>query len=179
MGEENKYLKVDWKEVELLCFELAMKIKESYKPDVIIAIARGGLVPARILSDFLGIKEILTVGVEYYKAVEERKELPKLTYSLPNGILGKRVLVVDDVADTGKSLDLVKRELGKFMPRDLKFATLFYKPWCDFKPDFYAKETEKWVIFPWEKIETARELGFSLASRIGYNEHELSILEEL
>jgi len=66
------------------------------------------------------------------------------------------VLVVDDVADTGRSLKLVKEHVVQGGARVVKVATLFQKPWSALKPDYFEKETENWVVFPWDLKETVR-----------------------
>jgi hypoxanthine phosphoribosyltransferase len=68
------------------------------------------------------------------------------------------VLVVDEVADTGKSLKLVKEHIIEQGATEVKIATVYYKPWSIVKPDYYEKETSQWIVFPWEIKETVRKI---------------------
>ena len=71
---------------------------------------------------------------------------------------GKKVLVVDDVADTGKSLALVKTHLKEEGATEMKIATIYYKPWSIVVPDWFERKTSRWIIFPWERKETVKSV---------------------
>jgi len=73
-------------------------------------------------------------------------------------VTGKKVLIVDEVADTGKSLRLVKSHLEEQGATEVKIMTIYYKPWSIVVPDWYAKETSRWIVFPWERKETVRQV---------------------
>ena len=152
-----------WDEVCNLADELAEQIRKKFAPDVILGVARGGLIPARLISDFLNVPTLLTVGVAFYTDIGRTGKQPRITQPLPSHITGKHILVVDDVADTGRSLEVVVAELKKDQ-LDLRTATLYQKPWVEFKPDFYAKETDAWIVFPWEHRETVRKIVGRVAS---------------
>ncbi len=148
-----------WDQIYEMLLNLAEKVRrDGFKPDVIVGISRGGWPPARVLSDLLENPELANVKVEFYLGVAETKGEPVITQPVSTDVRGKRVLVVDDVADTGKSLSLVKSNLLELGSLEVKVATLYYKPWSIFKPDYYEKETRKWVIFPWERMETVRNV---------------------
>jgi hypoxanthine phosphoribosyltransferase len=134
---------------------LARKIAKSrFVPDVIVGVSRGGWVPARVLCDLLSAPMLASVGVEFYTGVGERKGRPRLTQPLSAAVSGKKVLVVDEVADTGKSLKLVKEHVLKEGAKEVRTVTMFTKPWSTVKPDYHAKKTSCWVVFPWETKET-------------------------
>jgi hypothetical protein len=142
-----------------MLISLAKKIRESgYKPDVIVGVSRGGWVPARIMSDLLENPNLDNVRVEFYVDVAKTRNAPLLTQGASADVAGKRVLVVDDVSDTGKSLQLVKNHVLKQGAKELKIATLYRKPWSMLKPDYFERETELWVVFPWERKETIRRI---------------------
>ena len=69
-----------------------------------------------------------------------------------------KILVVDDVADSGKSLKLVKTYICQLGAMETRAATIYYKPWSVVKPDYYVRETKRWVVFPWETKETIRRI---------------------
>jgi hypoxanthine phosphoribosyltransferase len=134
---------------------LARKIvKSGFVPDVIVGVSRGGWVPARVLCDLLSATVLASVGVEFYAGVGVRKGQPRLTQPLSAAVSGKRVLVVDEVADTGKSLKLVKEHVIKEGAKEVRTVTMFTKPWSVVEPDYHGKKTSCWVVFPWETKET-------------------------
>jgi len=128
-----------------------------FKPDVIVGVLRGGCLPARVLSDFLGVG-VGSVGVEFYVGVAETLKAPVLTQSVSVPVAGKRVLVVDDVADSGESLKLVEAHVLQQDAKEVLIATVYFKPWSVVKPDYYAQESTCWVVFPWELKETIRKI---------------------
>src|SRR5260370_1482363 len=68
-------------------------------------------------------------------------------------VVGKRVLVVDDVSDTGHSLRVVANHLRRKPVKEIRVCTIYMKPQSIFRPDYYARTTRKWIIFPWERLE--------------------------
>ena len=107
-----KCVQYSWQEVYELCRELARKIKNSgFKPDAIVAVARGGWVPARILADFLLIRELYSVKAEHWGIVATVTGKAKITQPLTVDLTGKSVLVVDDVADTGETVEIVAQHV--------------------------------------------------------------------
>jgi hypothetical protein len=83
--------------------------------------------------------------------------MPVLTEPVSTPLKWKKVLIVDDIADTGKSLKLVMDHVLQKATSEVKVATLYCKPWSIVKPDYYEKETELWVVFPWDIKETIRK----------------------
>ena len=134
--------------------ELAERIHDSeYNPDWIVAIARGGLVIGGALAYALGHKNIATVNVEFYTGIDERLDVPVELPPVLNldNIADRRVLVVDDVADTGETLRLV---LDKCSPavEAVRSAVLYSKPRTVVKPDYVWKDTDRWIDFPWSVL---------------------------
>jgi len=148
-----------WNEIYHMLLNLAEKIrKNGFRPDIIVGISRGGWPPARIMSDLLENPELANVRVEFYLGVAETKKEPVITQSVSMPVKAKKVLILDDVADTGKSLQLAKKHVTEQGAEEVKVATIYYKPWSVIVPDYYEKKTEKWVVFPWERKETVRNL---------------------
>jgi hypoxanthine phosphoribosyltransferase len=142
-----------------MLLNLAEKIrKNGFKPEVIVGVSRGGWPPARVLSDLLGNPNLANVKAEFYLSVAETKGEPALTQPVSTAVSGMRVLVVDEIADTGESLKLVRAHLFERGATDVKIATVYYKPWSIIKPDYYEKKTSNWVIFPWETRETIHKI---------------------
>jgi hypoxanthine phosphoribosyltransferase len=148
-----------WNKIYTMLLSEAEKIRQSgFKPDVIVSITRGGWVPARVLSDLLEIPNLATVRVEFYLGVAETRNEPVLTQGLSTAVTRKRALIVDDVADTGKSLQLARKHVLQQGATEVKIATVYRKPWNIIKPDYYETETSCWVVFPWEIKEPIRKI---------------------
>ncbi|RLI00574.1 phosphoribosyltransferase [Candidatus Bathyarchaeota archaeon] len=148
-----------WDEIYEMLLRLAEKIqRDNFHPDLIIGVCRGGWPPARVISDLLGNPKLANISVEFYVDVAETKNKPVLTQSVTAPVKGKKVLILDDVADTGKTLKLVKKHLLDRGAEEVKIATIYYKPWSIVVPDYYEKETKRWIVFPWERKETVRNL---------------------
>jgi len=148
-----------WSQIYLMLIKLARQIKKSsFKPEVIVGVSRGGWPPARILSDLLDNPNLANVKVEFYVGVAETREEPILTQPVSVDVKGKNVLIVDEVADTGKSLQLIRSHLLEMGAKEVKIATIYHKPWSSVRPDYSVKETSRWIVFPWEIRETIRKL---------------------
>jgi hypothetical protein len=123
---------------------------DGYKPDVVIAIARGGLTVAGALAYALGVKNCGSMNVEFYTGVDERLDVPVVlppTLDLVD-VRGLRVLVADDVADTGHTLRLVREVLAQHVA-EARTAVLYRKPRSVVTPDYVWQQTDQWVVFPW------------------------------
>lgn len=158
-----KLLHLGWDTIQLLAEEVAARIRESdYAPDLIVAVSRGGFDHARILCDQLEVRRLASVQIEYYAGVNEPKEMPKIVYPLNADVSGKKVLVVDDVSDTGASLKAAKEHVADQGASQVRVATLHIKPWTTFKPDYHAAETDAWIVYPWEPIECMSSIAEKL-----------------
>lgn len=159
METEAEFEVPTWNQTYAMLLSQAEKILQSgFKPDIAVGITKGGWVPARVLSDLLEIPELASVGVKFYLGVAETQNEPVLTQRVSAVVNGKKVLLVDDVADTGKSLQLAKEHVLQQGATEVRIATLYYKPLSVTKPDYYEKETRRWVVFPWETKETIRKI---------------------
>jgi len=148
-----------WNQVYEMLLCQAQKIKaQNYKPDLIVAIARGGVVPARILSDLLEIPNLSFIQIEFYTNINQTLQEPTLKQTLNTNVTGKKTLIIDDIADTGKSLKLAKTHLQQQEAIEIKTATLYQKNQSITIPDFYEKQTTNWVVFPWDTKETLRKI---------------------
>ncbi|MEM0350387.1 MAG: phosphoribosyltransferase [Archaeoglobaceae archaeon] len=151
----------DWKDIESLCRKLARKIKSSgFRVDAIVAIARGGWVPARILADFLDVKELYSIKTEHWGIVATITGKATITQPLTVNLEGKNVLIVDDVADTGETMKIVKEHIISLKAKEVKTAVIDYKKTSAFVPDYFAAEMEswKWIVYPWSIREDIKGL---------------------
>lgn len=159
METEAEFEAPTWNQIYALLLSQAKKIRESgFKPNVIVGVTRGGWVPARVLADLLEITELVSLGVEFYVGVAETLSEPVLTQRVSADVQDKKALLVDDVTDTGKSLQLAKEHLRQRGVREVRIATLYRKPFSVTKPDYCEKKTRCWVVFPWDFKETIRNI---------------------
>jgi len=144
--------------------ELADRILASGKKfDAIVGVSRGGLVPARILSDELENPNIVIVKVEFYTDIYKVRPEPRVVQVPEMELAGKDVLLVDDVADSGRSLECVSKLLKDKSIKSMSIATVFYKPWSSVVPDFYVRTTDRWIVFPHEQ----REAILAISKKMG------------
>lgn len=131
--------------------ELAQQIADSdFSPEVLVAVARGGMLPGGALTYSLGVKLTDAINVEFYTDVNETLADPILLAPLldTDSIRGRRILVVDYVADSGRTLALVLKLLRGF-GAEVRSAVLYTKPRTVVQPDFSWRTTDKWIVFPW------------------------------
>lgn len=159
--EENiEYIAPTWDELQRAAFELSKQLLQQRKSfDRLITLAKGGWPMSRSLVDYLSIPEVASVGVKFYSGINTRFSEPQIYQDLPVEVQGERVLLFDDVADTGESLAFTKQYLEERGVAEITSATLFYKPRSTFKPDAFGAETNAWIIFPFERVESLQVLG--------------------
>ncbi|MBI1973224.1 phosphoribosyltransferase [Candidatus Micrarchaeota archaeon] len=146
-------LKLGWADVERMSYVVAKKSLE-FNPDAIVGISRGGFIPAVLISDELNVHDVYAVNVKYYEGFGKTKRTPELLQRLDSDYLeGRRVLLVDDLIDKGHSMKTAFEAVQEASPKEVRTATLFYKPPSP-APDYYAEKTNQWVVFPWEKRES-------------------------
>ena len=119
-----------WDEIYEMLMNLAENIrKDSFHPNIIVGISRGGWPPARVMSDLLGNTKLANVAVEFYVGIAKPSDEPFITQPVSLSVEGKDVMLFDDVADTGKSLRLVKDHIIINGAKIVKTAVIFCKPW--------------------------------------------------
>lgn len=150
---ENK-MNVPMLSVISMCTTLHEKItKDQFKPDLLIGLARGGLIPLGLLAGEPNFnnRNTRTINLESYSD-EGKKSNLRLTCAMrAEDFPGSSLLVIDDLTDSGDSLAFAIEKLKELCPEaNIKTAVLFYKAHSKIKPDYYIEETDKWVVFPWE-----------------------------
>lgn len=147
---------ISWSEVQRLCLRLTKQIKASgFHPDLVVAIGRGGYVPARLVCDYLDIMALTSIRIELYTSGSAKKENAVIKYPLCNDISDQRVLLVDDVNDSGDTLELAQAHLQSFHPREIRIAVMHNKTSSQFPVDYSARKVIKWrwLIYPWAIYE--------------------------
>lgn len=152
---------VSWIRFHRLARDLAFRIRDSgFRPDLILAITRGGYPPARIISDYLDIFDLVGIKVEHYHGTRKER-LVRIPYPLTIPIDGRRLLLVDDVSDSGDTFEAVMRHLAsQGTPAAIRSATLHHKSSSRFTPDYYAEKVSDWhwIVYPWAMVEDLTSL---------------------
>jgi len=141
-------------------YDLARKLsglvrRSGYTPDLIIAIGRGGYVPARVVADLLLMDTLTSIKVEHWGIAAEIKEQAIVRYPLSVDITDKKVLVIDDVTDTGETLEISTGYLRGFKPGEIRTGVLQHKTCSAFTPDYYVDLVSewRWIVYPWAVFE--------------------------
>ncbi len=149
---DPEYLYLSWADYHILTQKLAAAILHHSEPyDEIVAIARGGLTLGHLLSDLLRLP-VSTFAIQSYTDIQKSGEI-HITQTLRKPINGKRVLLVDDVADSGKTFKRALSYLRRFKPAEITTVAMFHKPLSKIRPDYFAQQTDKWILFPYEPTE--------------------------
>ena len=149
MGEEREIM--DWPTYGRAMRELAQQIADDdYQPDMILAIARGGLFCAGSLGYALSVKNLYVMNLEYYTGIAERLDVPVMLppYLHKIDLTDAKILVADDVADTGHTLKAV-HEFCQDVVAESRTAVLYEKSHSLVKCDYVWKRTDQWINFPW------------------------------
>jgi uncharacterized protein len=127
---------------------------DGYDPDMILSIARGGLLVGAALGYALAVKNVYTMNVEYYTGVDERLEVPRILPPAPDfvDLHDARILIADDVADTGHTLESVQ-DFCSGKVGEVRIAVLYEKPHTVVSCDYVWKRTDRWIDFPWSAQE--------------------------
>src|SRR6266516_5690491 len=142
---------MSWEDLGQAVHELTHTIEaHGFRPDAVLALARGGLPAAGALAYALGVKNMATLNVEFYTGIDERLAEPLLLPPVPDLALlrAERLLVVDDVADTGRTLALASEFCAQHGP-EVRTAVLYEKPQSVVRCDFVWRRTDRWINFPW------------------------------
>lgn len=149
MSEEHEIL--TWESFGHAVKSLARQVVDSgFEPDVVLSIARGGLALGMGLGYALDVKNLSAVNVEFYTGVDTRLPVPIMLPPTPDvvDLAGLRVLIADDIADTGLTLKQVQEFCADHVA-EARAAVVYVKQRSVVKPDFWWKETDAWVDFPW------------------------------
>ena len=152
---EGKFEQVSWQDFASLMEDLMHQIQQIVSLrgvgfDAIVGISTGGLAPTAVIANKLDMKPYI-MGIKYYKDIELRMEKPEIFENISSDLHGKHVLLVDDIADTGKTIEIAKDYLYAKGALSVVVVTLHYKPHCAITPDAYVQVTDRWIVYPWEK----------------------------
>lgn len=149
---------LSWQDVEKDVLKIIHKMqKDNFDPDVIVSIARSGLIPASMIAYALGNKELYVIKVDFSKKQKSDKDQelydqPRITQELSKDINGLKVLVVDEMVVSGSTLKLVDSYMQIKGPAKVKYAVLYKQPWAEFQPDYFGREIKEWPLYPWKEL---------------------------
>lgn len=168
MTDIRKCEYISWNRFYRLSATLYQRIAAAgFRPDTIVGIARGGYMPARVLADFFDLMDLAVVKVEHYHGPEKSTKAV-VRHRLTADIAEKRVLLVDDVSDSGDTFDAALTHLDEHgPPAEIRTAVLHHKLTSTYRPDFYAARVVKWrwIIYPWALTEDLRALLGEMSPR--------------
>ncbi len=150
---------VGLEEVYELSFQLARAVRAAgYRPDLVVAIARGGFVPARLVCDFLPCEELTSLTVRHYSAGARREAGARLRQPLAVDVADRRVLVVDDVNASGETLLAARAHVAERGAAELRLGVLHEKPGSRARADFRAapSDADLWLVYQWALLEDTR-----------------------
>jgi hypoxanthine phosphoribosyltransferase len=153
MGEEIKKIYLSWTDINDLISSMVPRL-QGYDYEVLIAITRGGIIPGGVIAEQLAIPQVLVASVDFYEDESHQLDWPVfMQFPADSFLRGKSILIVDDIWDRGKEVLTVTDRVEQAGGRPMS-AVLHYKPhrslFKDKAPNFFAAQTEDWIIYPWE-----------------------------
>ena len=137
-------LEVDWPFFGEICRALAMRVAKEYQPEIVLGIAKAGVIPGVVVASILHCEFISMVVTR-----QEEGAQPILVSGPPASIRGRRILVVDETCDTGSTMKLALNEVRALKPAEVRSEVSFKTG--DYAPDFHAFETDNFIILPWDR----------------------------
>ena len=164
MAEFPRCRLATWADIDRWADRLAELIGAAgRRPETIVGLTRGGWVPSRLLADRLGVKRLVAVRAQHWGVTATPTGRAELTEGLRAGVADEAVLVVDDITDTGESLELATRHVAEQRPKRVESATFLHITHATFRPTYVAEEIDRaawvWVVFPWNYWEDLTTLG--------------------
>ena len=154
MSPSDGRMNLSWDDLVDLSERLA-DMAESVQFDVLLAVSRGGLIPAALIAQKLGRRELEMAAVASYTGEQRESRLEMLSFPRPEALRDRRVLIVDDVWDSGRTAIAVRKRVARSGGVPI-IAVLHYKPgaskYPDDHPDLVVERTEAWIVYPWERL---------------------------
>jgi len=163
LPDEFKCTITNWEYIYGLCRDVSDQVKgDAFEPDVVVALARGGWFAGRCICDFLGLDDLTSLKMEHYVGTAQKTGDPEVRYPMPEGsVAGKDVLIIDDIADTGGSIERAYEYVTDRDAGEVRTATLQLLQTSEFDPDYVGERLEEWawVVYPWNFIEDMIDLA--------------------
>lgn len=145
----DQFLDLSWEMFGELCRALALRVARQYDPDLVVGIARAGVIPGAVIASILRV-DFHSMKISRRDGDEQVRERPAILSAAPLAARDCRVLVVDEIASSGETLRMALSSLRNVGPTELRTATCFVRP-HGYKPDYFALETDQTIIFPWDR----------------------------
>jgi hypoxanthine phosphoribosyltransferase len=147
---------VTWNEAFAMSRDLARRIKSNvYRPDLVVAIGRGGFIPARVVCDYLLFRDLTSIKIEHWGIAACKGDAARIKFPLSVDVAGLKVLIIDDVTDTGDTLQVALNYVSEKRASEIRTGVLQHKLSSRFEPDYYADLVKewRWIIYPWAAHE--------------------------
>jgi uncharacterized protein len=169
MADLPRCRRATWADVDRWADRVADAVRaRGTVPTTIVGLTRGGWVPARLLADRLGVKRVVSLRAQHWGVTATPDGRAQLAEGLSGRVAGERVLVVDDITDTGESLALAVTHVRAAAPRSVESATFLHIAHSKYTPTYYAEEIPRdawvWVVFPWNYWEDLAALARSASA---------------
>lgn len=145
----EQFLDLPWEMFGELCRALALRVARDYEPDLVVGIARAGVIPGAVIASILRV-DFYSMKISRKEGGEEVRERPEILSAAPTQARDRRVILVDEIATSGDTLRLGLAAVRDTGPREVRTATCFVRP-QGYMPDYFALETDQTIIFPWDR----------------------------
>lgn len=150
-------LDLSWEMFGELCRALAFRVVGDYEPEMVVGIARAGVIPGAVIASILRV-DFYSMKISRREGGERVRERPAILSAAPTQARDRRVLLVDEIATSGETLRMALAAVRDVHPAEIRTATSFVRP-SGYKPDYFALETGAEIVFPWDrKILEGEEL---------------------
>ena len=145
----DQYLDLSWEMFGELCRALALRVARDYDPELVIGIARAGVIPGAVVASILR-EDFHSMKISRREGDEQVRDRPAILSSAPPAARGRRVLGVAEISSSGETLRMALSAVRNVGPTEVRTATAFVRP-RGYKPDYFALETDQTIIFPWDR----------------------------
>ncbi len=146
---DDQFLDLGWEMFGELCRALAMRVSREYDPEMVVGIARAGVIPGAIVASLLSVP-FYSMTISRREGGAQVRDRPAILSAAPEQARGKRVVLVDEVCTSGETLRLGIAALRDVHAEEIRTATTFKRP-RGHQPDFFSLETDQTIIFPWDR----------------------------
>jgi hypoxanthine phosphoribosyltransferase len=145
----GEYLDLSWEMFGEVCRALAMKVARDFEPDLVVGIARAGVIPGAVVASILR-KDFYSLTISRREGGEVVRDRPAVLSAAPLQCQGKKVLLVDEITSSGETLRMGLASIRDLGPAEVRTATSFARH-SGFRPDYTALETDATLVFPWDR----------------------------
>ena len=146
--QDDGVLELTWEVFGELCRALAVQVSRDYDPEIVIGIAKAGVIPGAVIASILRL-DFYSITISRRSGAEVVRDEPRVLSAAPSQAAGRRVLIVDEICTTGETLRMATAAVRAARAREIRTATSFAKA-GQYRPDYYAVETDAMVVFPWD-----------------------------